>query len=168
MNAPFEAPSDERVDLGELTGSLGFVLRLAQLRVYGRFFRAFGDPDVKPGEFTVLWVIALNPGVRQGAVARVLHIKPAHMTKLVQRLVTEGLVDRHVPPHDRRSVELNLTAAGLAQVEGTRATLARVHEAERKGLTAAENAELMRLLGKLAFAGGVSAEYGAGHHAPGY
>lgn len=152
MNAPFDAPAPaEAVELGALTGSLGFLLRLAQLRVYDQFFATFAGTPVKPGEYTVLWVIHLNPGVPQGTLARVLEIKPAHMTKLVQRLVEAGLVAREVPAADRRSVHLTLTEAGQAHLERHRATFLSVHAAERVGLTDAENAELLRLLGKLAF-----------------
>lgn len=146
--------SEETVDLGEMTESLGFMLRLAQLRLFERFFQGFAEAGVRPGEFTVLWVIALNPGVRQGALARVLRIKPAHMTKLVQRLVSDGLVRRHVPPRDRRSVRLELTGAGQGYLDRNRATFLRVHDAEREGLTEAEGRELLRLLAKLALAGG--------------
>lgn len=151
MNAPFAAPSPEAVELGALNDSLGLLIRLAQVRIYERFFDAFAGTPVRPGEFTVLWVIHQNPGVPQGALARVLAIKPAHMTKLVQRLVEAGLVAREVPAADRRSVHLTLTEAGQAHLRRHRVTFLTVHAAERMGLTDAENAELVRLLGKLAF-----------------
>lgn len=152
MNAPFApVPADEAVDLGDLTQSLGLMLRLAQVRVYAQFFRTFEGTGVKPGEYTVMCVIALNPGVPQGALARVLTIKPAHMTKLVQRLVRDGMVRRHVPPNDRRSVHLTLTAAGQAHLDRHRETYAAVHTADRVGLTLAEYEQLLGLLGKLAF-----------------
>jgi len=152
MNAPL-APlvADEGVDLGELGASLGLLVRLAQVRIYGKFFAAFEGTPVKPGEFTVLWVVHLNPGVPQGTLARVLAIKPAHMTKLVQRLVEAGLVSRETPETDRRSVHLTLTAAGQAHLDRHRATFLSVHAAERIGLSASENAQLLRLLAKLAF-----------------
>jgi DNA-binding MarR family transcriptional regulator len=152
MNAP-SAPltAEDPVDLGDLNGSLGFLLRLAQVRIYGQFFRAFEGTPVRPGEFTVLWVIALNPGVPQGSLARVLTIKPAHMTKLVARLVADGLVRRHVPPADRRSIHLTLTPAGQAHLDRHRGTFLDVHAAERVGLTDDEYPELLRLLSKLAF-----------------
>lgn len=144
--------ADAPVELGDLNASLGFLLRLAQVRVYEQFFRTFDGTSVKPGEFTVMWVIALNPGVPQGSLARVLTIKPAHMTKLVQRLVADGLVRRHIPPQNRRSVHLTLTALGKDHLDRHRDTFLTVHAAERVGLTDTENAELLRLLGKLAFA----------------
>lgn len=152
MNAPFApAAGADQIDLGALTGSLGFLLRLAQVRLYAQFFAAFAGTPVKPGEFTVLWVIDLNPGVPQGSLARVLAIKPAHMTKLVQRLVEAGLVARETPAFDRRSVHLTLTDAGRAYLARHRDTFLAVHAAERMGLTEEENAELLRLLSRLAF-----------------
>lgn len=142
---------EDGVELGALSDSLGFLIRLAQLRIYAQFFAAFDSAGVRPGEFTALWVIALNPGVPQGTLARVLRIKPAHMTKLVQRLVTDGLVRRRVPPQDRRSVHLTLTDAGQAHLDRHRDTFLTVHAAERLGLTPAEVAQLRALLTRIAF-----------------
>ncbi|MCL4676591.1 MAG: MarR family winged helix-turn-helix transcriptional regulator [Pararhodobacter sp.] len=152
MNAPrMETAVDDALDLGKLTGSLGFLLRMAQIRTFEQFFAAFGDQGVRPGEITTLWVIDLNPEVRQGAVAQVLHIKPAHMTKLVQRLVRDGLIERHVPQHDRRSVHLALTPAGKARLDALRPTFLNVHGAEKVGLSDREAEQLIALLNKLAF-----------------
>lgn len=153
MNAPFPIADDDSVDLGDLTGSVGFMLRMAQVTIYEQFFATFGAQGIRPGEFTVLWLINLNPGLRQGALARTLHIKPAHMTKLVQRLVTAGLVRRIVPQEDRRSVLLALTEAGQAHVARHEAEFLRVHDAERVGLTDTETRNLLALLTKLAFKG---------------
>ena len=152
MNAPFPTGvEDDSVDLGALTGSAGFMLRMAQVAVYDQFFREFANTDVRPGEFSVLWVIAMNPDLRQGTLARTLNIKPAHMTKLVQRLVREGLVKRIVPPEDRRSVRLALTDKGRIHLNRHRSTFLHVHDAERIGLTDAETTQLLGLLQKLAF-----------------
>lgn len=102
----------ETIDFGEMAGSLGLMLRLAQLRMFEIFYQTLAHHGLKPGEFTVLWVIGLNPEARQGLVARKLRIKPAHMTKLVQRAVDNGFVERIIPEDDRRSVRLRLTVEG--------------------------------------------------------
>ena len=138
----------EQIDLGELAGSLGFLLRMAQLRAFESFFRTAGN-DLKPGEFTVLWVIGLNPGLRQGTIARRLRIKPAHMTKLIRRIVEAGLVEREIPPDDRRSIRLSLTRAGKAFVEEHEATLRRSCDAERAALTDREYETIVALLRKV-------------------
>lgn len=150
MNAPFPTTTDEdQVDLGALNQSMGFLLRMAQTHAYDTFFSAFADTDVRPGEFTVLWVLNLNPGLRQGTIARTLNIKAPHMTKLVQRLVRAGFVRRTIPPEDRRSVRLELTEAGQAHLDRHRTRFLAVHRAERAGLSDAEFETLVALLTKL-------------------
>lgn len=152
MNAPSFAPApEETVDLGELSRSVGFMLRMTQVRAYAQFFRAFEGTDVRPGEFTVLWVLSQNPGLRQGTLARTLLIKPAHMTKLVQRLVDEGFIIRTVPPEDRRAVCLSLTEAGAAHIARHEPRFNSVHTPDRVGLTDREYAQLLALLGKMTF-----------------
>jgi len=140
---------DDVVDLGELGASLGFLIRIAQVQSFEAFYKALEKHGLKPGEFTVLWVIGLNPGLRQGAVGRRLSIKPAHMTKLVQRMVSAGYVKRTVPANDRRSVRLTLTPSGEAFVAKNRKELLNRHKAERSALSDAEFAQLVRLLRKL-------------------
>jgi DNA-binding MarR family transcriptional regulator len=100
------------VDVGPLRNSLGFLLRMAQLRTYEHYFVEMRDLELKPGAFSVLTLIMHNPGIRQGVLARRLMIKRAHMTKLVRALETSGHVKRTVPDEDRRSITLALTAEG--------------------------------------------------------
>ncbi|WP_304618030.1 MarR family winged helix-turn-helix transcriptional regulator [Paracoccus sp. (in: a-proteobacteria)] len=142
---------EETPELGELPNIFGLLLRLAQVRHYDRFFAAFEGTDVRPGEMTLLWLLDLNPGIRQGVAARTLLIKPAHMTKVVQRLIDAGLISRLVPEGDRRSVTLNLTDAGRAHLARHRETFLNVSSAESIGLAQDEYDTLLALLRKLAF-----------------
>ncbi|TKT76736.1 MarR family transcriptional regulator [Aquamicrobium sp. LC103] len=153
MAAPRGRPSegalvDDGVDLGRLPETLGFLLRIAQIREYEVFFGKFGDIGLKPGEFSVLWVIHLNPGIRQGVVARRLSIKRAHMTKLVRNLHARGVVERTVPDDDRRGLALTLTPAGAKLVKvNASAFFDPAPEATGK-LSRSEQAELISLLRK--------------------
>lgn len=154
MNAPMPSRTEEEpVDLGDLPRSVGFMIRMAQAINYESFFRTFEDKTLKPGEFSVIWVIALNPEIKQGTLAQTLNIKPAHMTKLVQRFVNAGLVDRTVPPEDRRSIRLTLTDAGRTYFSKHRAGFLKVHDTEGIGLTRDETEQLLELLQKLVFKG---------------
>ena len=137
---------DEAVNLGEITGSIGFLLRMSQLRAFDFFFKTLGDHGLRPGEFTVLWVIWLNPNLRQGVVAQKLRIKPAHMTKLVQRLAKANLVARVFPEDDRRSVRLALTPEGERFVARYREQFLHAHIAERSDLTTEEAETMIALL----------------------
>lgn len=104
--------ADDRLDLGELSNSLGFMLRMAQIEVFKSFHEELGEYGLKPGEFSVFWLIGQHPGVRQGMIARSLSIKQAHMSKLVRGLEERDFVIRQIPDNDRRSVLLNVTPSG--------------------------------------------------------
>ena len=136
------------VEIGDLSGSIGFLLRLAQLQVFEQFFEALSKYDLKPGEFSVLWVVSLNPGLRQGAIARRLRIKPAHMTKVIQRLETAGFLSRTIPEDDRRSVQLSLTEVGIDFVSRHKPDFFSYFQRDPERLSEAELTTLITLLQK--------------------
>jgi DNA-binding MarR family transcriptional regulator len=140
--------AEREVDLGPLGGSVGFLLRLAQLSSFEAFRERLDEVGLHPGAFSVLMLIAGNPGVRQGAIAERLMIKRAHMTRLVRALEEEGLLLRLIPDHDRRSVELTLTEAGRVYLGEYAPEVVASEKAVGRALSEAETAELVRLLRK--------------------
>lgn len=134
--------------LGELVDTLGFMLRLAQITSYSQFFREHQDDGLLPGEFSVLWVIRLNPGIRQGDLAHALKIKRAHMTKLVKRFMSAGLLQRQASTEDRRSVLLTLSDKGRSEVETHKDTYLNFFSQETSNLTPEESETLLHLLRK--------------------
>lgn len=134
------------VALGPLAGSLGFLLRLAQLKNFDEFFDRLGPESLKPGEFSVLELIDRNPGIRQGVLAQRLRIKRAHMTKLVRGFAGRGLVTRRVPEDDRRALELRLTAAGTALLAAHRGPVLGFDAGPAGPLTPQEHRQLVALL----------------------
>lgn len=136
--------------IGDLERHAGFLLRIAQLTAFERFFEHLGSSEIRISELTVLVVVSENPGVRQGVLADFLKIKWSNMTKLVRALEERELIERHVPAHDRRSVELFLTDAGRAQVN---TTVDHMSESDRKAvsmLTDEEHSQLLQLARKVA------------------
>lgn len=134
------------VDVGPLRDSLGFLLRIAQLQTYERYFTELSDFELKPGEFSVLTLILRNPGIRQGALAQRLMIKRAHMTKLVRSLEKSGYVERTIPDEDRRSVTLRLTAEGRRTVERHWLRFRRHDQTATSPLSAEQEQQLIGLL----------------------
>jgi DNA-binding MarR family transcriptional regulator len=136
------------VDLGGLEDATGFLLRLAQLRVFAHFYKVFDQKDPRLGAVSALIVIRHNPGIRHGVLAEVLSIKLAHTTKMLKSLEAEGLITRHQAPYDRRSIELRLTAAG-EELAAHMQHMVRQHEdLSVAGLTDRERDQLKRLLRK--------------------
>ena len=106
-NAPaFKSPA---VDLSFLHASLGFNVRLLDVRLMKMFAASLAKYGVTPAEATVLHVIMANPDVSHGKLAETLLIKPPNMTKMLKRLEAEGFIDRLASAQDRRRAVLSLT-----------------------------------------------------------
>ena len=138
----------DKVSIGELSHSLGFLLRLAQLKAFEDFFSDHGPRGLKPGEFSVLWVISCNPGIRQSVLGQRLMIKRAHMTKLIRALEDRELVSRSIPDSDRRAVELTLAKAGKHAVEAASDAFFSYEATTGAPLSSTERSQLIALLQK--------------------
>lgn len=88
-------------------------------------------------------------GLKMRDLSRRLMVTGGNVTGLTDRLVAEGLVQRRDDPADRRTFIVSLTPEGKRQFRA----MARAHEgwivALFGGLSAAEQAQLFELLGRL-------------------
>jgi len=88
-------------------------------------------------------------GLKMGELSQRLMVTGGNVTGLTDRLVAEGLVERHDDPGDRRAYTVRLTPEGRRQFR----TMAREHQrwvaGLFEGLDAGTQAELYRLLGTL-------------------
>jgi DNA-binding MarR family transcriptional regulator len=149
--------ADGQLDLSGVTRWLGFMLRIAQVRMFQRYYEAEIGKEISPGVLSSLTVIRDNPGVRHGVLADALLIRRPNMTKLVESMVRAGLVSRRSLSGDGRSVALFVTPKGSRVLARAHAMNRDLDEASAATLNAAERAELQRLLRKLA---GLPAEAG--------
>lgn len=133
------------LDTAPLEGHLGFLLRLAQQRVFEEFHRRFGAEGLTPARYSVLVLLAANPDARQVALAEALQIKQPNLVVLIHAMEAEGLVERREDATNRRANLLRLTPAGaalLARMEPAVRAMdagfwAELPEAEREALFAA-------------------------------
>ena len=109
MRRNASAVKSSAVDLSFLHASLGFNLRLLDVRLMKIFAARLSKYGVTPAEATVLHVIMSNRDVSHGELATKLLIQPPNMTKMLKRLEAEGLIDRLASPRDRRRVVLSIT-----------------------------------------------------------
>lgn len=130
--------------------SLGYALRRAQLRVYDRFYEMLGAMDLSPARVTALSIIAMEPEINQATLAKRLDVAGPSVLKLVDALEQGGLVRREDVADDRRRYNLVLTPAGRAKVEALRSALAAYEANLARHLSAAERAQLMALLERVA------------------
>lgn len=97
---------------GETTDIIGYRLRRAQLSVFQKFLSLFEGLKLRPVEYSVLVLIADNPGRKQTEIAEVLGIKRANFVPLVNGLEERRLVERVPSDADRRANALHLTKTG--------------------------------------------------------
>ncbi len=102
----------EGLDLPERDAIIGYKLRRAQLVVFQDFLQTFGEMKLRPAEFSVLSMIARQPGLKQTDIAEALGIKRANFVSLMDGLEERGLADRRKGDVDRRSHSLHLTDKG--------------------------------------------------------
>jgi DNA-binding MarR family transcriptional regulator len=99
-------------DLGVLNSHLGYFIRRAQVWVFQDFIRTLAAVDIRPAQYSVLIVIASNPGFSQAEVGETLGIERARLVRLLDRLERRNLIQRLPSPSDRRSHVLRLTREG--------------------------------------------------------
>src|SRR5690606_25275770 len=95
-----------------LDNLVGYSLRPALGVQMQRFSAVFGPLNIRPVQFTILGLLHDNPGLRQAALGKVLHIERANVVTLLAELEERGLVTRRTAAADRRSRVLHLTPAG--------------------------------------------------------
>lgn len=141
-----------KLDESRLSMVVGYQLAQASIVTDAIFDREVGVPlQLRRVEYTVLTLIAENPGGSPARLARALAVTPPNITAVVDRLVGRGLVVRKASDEDRRGQLLSVTRAGSDLV---RKATEKIVGAERTALplSAAEQAMLAELLHKVACA----------------
>jgi DNA-binding MarR family transcriptional regulator len=125
---------------------LGLLLERAGRVVGERLDRAFGRDGITADHWRVLCVLADGEGHTMGEIAEQLQMNPPTLTKLVDRMVGQSLVQRAADPEDSRRVLVYATDAGLALLSELQGKVDR-HHAALQALLGDRNArQLERLL----------------------
>lgn len=111
-----DGPSADRADLADLADDL----RVAATRAVRRIRQERSSDEITDGQYAVLAALANRGPMSPTALADEQHVQPPHMTRLVNALVTSGLVRRDEHPTDGRQVVVTITEAGLVEVRETR------------------------------------------------
>ncbi|NJO23363.1 MAG: MarR family transcriptional regulator [Sphingomonadales bacterium] len=100
------------INLGGLDQLTGYVVRRAQVWIFQDFKRVLKELEMTPAQFSVMKIVAANPGIAQARVAEVLCIERARLVQMLDRLETPGFINRGRSVTDRRSHALHLTEEG--------------------------------------------------------
>lgn len=147
-----EADEDaETLDLGELTGLLGYAMKRAQLKLYEDFLKSVAPLQLTPAQFSVLLLLERNPGRNQTEISGALGILRPNFVAMLDGLEARGLCSRTRSQTDRRSHVLSLTEKGRSALTRARRIIATKHEARLGALLGpADRAALLRILNKIA------------------
>ena len=122
--------------------TLGFLLHDAARLLRRRFEQNARGSGLTRSQWQVLAYLANNEGINQSGLAELLEIEPITLCRIVDRLQTLRLIERHPNPSDRRAWLLHLTPAARPKLsllrrlgEGTRGeALAEVPEGDTERL----------------------------------
>jgi DNA-binding MarR family transcriptional regulator len=144
--------SEAEVQLGPLSGFIGFHLRLAQEASFRAFAQRVGHPDLKPRRFAMLTLIEHNPGLTQTALGRASGRDKSTLTPALNDLERRGLVRRERSSEDGRRYGLWLTPDGKALLRKL-ALHAAAHDRQLDEIVGLDKkAEFIRTLRKIAMA----------------
>jgi DNA-binding MarR family transcriptional regulator len=143
------APAVEEVDTTFLETLLGYNARRAALSVIGVFVDRMAPYQLKPVDFSVLSVIAHNPGVTSRQLCTALGILPPNLVGLVNTLEKRELILRRPHPRDGRAMGLHLTPAGQKLMREAERTAAELEADVARRLSPGELRTLIGLLKKV-------------------
>lgn len=103
------------IRLGILEDFLGLRLRMAYERSWQDFAAALGPDAMRPGYFTMLTLIALNPGINQTQIGRMAGRDKSGVAKALRWMEDEGLILRERPGDNRRTQVVSVTEKGAAR-----------------------------------------------------
>ncbi len=147
---PREARS-AALSLGVLAGIAGFHVARAAVATEAAFDRHIGTPHaISKVEFSLLVLLMANDPLAPKRLARALAVTAPKLSLLLDRLEQRGLIKRQPNPQDGRSQHVLLTAKGAKLARDAAAAAQPMELALQHGLSPAEHAMLIELLGKLA------------------
>ncbi len=127
---------------GSVTGQLVLTARSARTALLHKL----GNTEIYPGQDTVLITIGKSDGITLRDLAEKLSVRPPTVTKTINRLVAQGLVEKRSSETDLRQSRAYLTAEGAALVERVQKAQKALERRALKGFTDRERKALRRYL----------------------
>jgi DNA-binding MarR family transcriptional regulator len=137
------------IDTTYLETLLGYNARRTALAVIAVFLRRMEPHGMRPVDFSVLSVVAHNPGVTSRQICAALDILPPNLVGMVKSLHKRGLILRKPHPTDRRAQGLHLSAAGQRLYREAQATATALERDVASRITPEEQETLNTLLRKV-------------------
>jgi len=138
-----------RAETYRVEDSVGYLITRLRASIFAGVGREVASWGISAAQGSILIYIAHGRGDRAADIARDYDYDTGSMTRMVERLVRKGLIDRVRDADDRRVVRLRLTAAGRAVAKRIPKVAVEVLNQHLRGFSAAELAALKGMLGRM-------------------
>ena len=143
------APSIDQVNTEYLESLVGYNARRAALVIIELFLQRMAVYDLRPVDFSVISLIAHNPGITSRQLCATLGMLPPNLVGMVNELEKRGLIAKRPHPSDGRATGLHPTPSGLELLQKAEKTALALEAEATTRLSVAERKTLIRLLKKV-------------------
>jgi DNA-binding MarR family transcriptional regulator len=107
------------------------------------------DLGFTQGQWRILAQLSRHEGISQAGLADILEMQPISLARALDRMETNGLIERRPDPKDRRALKLFLMPAAGPMLEILRQVSDELRSIATSNLSSAEQETLVQLLGKI-------------------
>lgn len=108
---------DEAEHIHELRRDIGLKMSVVTRMLRSRFDRMVAALNITRSQWTMIVVVARQPGATQRSIAEALDMSEASAGRLIDRLCSEGLLERQERYDDRRARAVYITKAAEPLLE---------------------------------------------------
>lgn len=117
--------------------------------IFRKLNRRVQEEHLYNGNPKLLVVIHEHGGLSQAGIAKMLNVKPASLTTMLQRMESRGLIERRQEGRDCRSLHVYLTDEGQREVERLYKVMCEVAGEAYRCLTEEELEQYYQLVKKI-------------------
>lgn len=139
----------EVVDTSYLQTLIGYNARRTALVVMEVFRQRLAHYQLHPVDFSILSVIARNPGVTARQLCTALNIQPPNLVGKISTMQNSGVIERRPHPQDGRALGLYMTDEALVQMRDAERIASDLEEEVAFRLSPDERKTLFALLQKI-------------------
>lgn len=132
-------------DLSDLFEALDQLMRASDV-ISGVIAESIASIEVSLPQLRTLVLVATRPGINATGVAQALDVHASNATRLIDRLLQRGYLNRSDAADDRRRLHLTLTRAGSDLVRDVMEYRRRRYEHMLRRMTAADRRRLAAAL----------------------
>lgn len=146
---PSETPGPQTVALGHLATDISFVSRVLRAHLLDQNANFFASHQVAGGQVALLNLIGINPGVSQKQLSDVVVLKKSALTKAINEMESEGLIERRKTDGDKRFNALFLSAKGQALTDQLKADMTAAQDRHLAPLSQSERDQFFDMIWRL-------------------